>query len=56
MGDRAPSAVGREDRISERRLMQPRLDLAKSIAALWSRWQGSLSRGPHERSESKLDP
>jgi hypothetical protein len=30
---------------------KPRLDLAKRIAALWSGWQGSLSRGPCDRTD-----
>jgi hypothetical protein len=32
------------------------LDLAKRIATLWSPWQGSLSRRPHDHPEGKPNP
>ena len=56
MGDRTATPISGEHGISKRRLMQPRLDLAKGIAALWSGWEGSLCRSPYERPEGKLNP
>src|SRR5580704_3240063 len=56
MRDRASVSIGREHGVPERCLMKSRLHLAERIPALRCVGWHSLSRGPHGRSESKLDP
>src|SRR5215831_1771848 len=56
MRDRTPPPISGKNRISERCLMQPRLDLTKRIPPLGCvRWCG-LSRGSYDRCERKLNP